>query len=361
MHICHYVTTNDVAFVHTTLQPLCDALQKEGHRVTYMTSTTNTQISELLHSPTDSQKKGLKIDVALSGFQKFRHLRRLLKELRPNVLHIHGPLGAQHGTCAARSCGITVVHSAESSTWSQLPAWVWKSSQAIVLPGDTLKTTFSTKGLATPTHLHVLPPVVDVTTTASPEAVQDFKETQQIKPDDFVIGHLGGLNRTHDVETLLKAVRKCVAKEIPAVVLLEAGGTQEKTLEGFVQNNALGTHVRFLTDLPAQATFFGALNAYVDSSFTATYPANLLRAMQAGVPVVATKIGEHPDIVQDNVTGYLVPCGFPERIESALKKIEANKAAAKKLGQAAAQQIQTHHSPAAVFPKYMALYQHLSR
>jgi glycosyltransferase involved in cell wall biosynthesis len=48
----------------------------------------------------------------------------------------------------------------------------------------------------------------------------------------------------------------------------------------------------------------------------------LLEAMAAGKPIVATRVSAIPEVVEENVTGLLVPANDPDALSAALKKLE---------------------------------------
>jgi glycosyltransferase involved in cell wall biosynthesis len=61
----------------------------------------------------------------------------------------------------------------------------------------------------------------------------------------------------------------------------------------------------------------------------------LLEAMQAGLPIVASKTGGIPDVIEDGVNGMLVPPGDPEAIALAIDRLLANRDLARRLSEGA--------------------------
>jgi len=57
---------------------------------------------------------------------------------------------------------------------------------------------------------------------------------------------------------------------------------------------------------------------FVLTSINEGTPVSLIEAMAAGVPVVATSVGGVPDVVEDGVTGLLLPPRQPEAVASAI-------------------------------------------
>ncbi len=75
-------------------------------------------------------------------------------------------------------------------------------------------------------------------------------------------------------------------------------------------------------------------DGFVLSSRWEGLPYTIIEAMMAGLPVVATKVGGVPELVEDGVTGFLVPPKDPEALAQALQKLIDGPELRKKMGRA---------------------------
>lgn len=139
--------------------------------------------------------------------------------------------------------------------------------------------------------------------------------------ESFLLGCVGRLVRVKDIATLIDAV-EMAASQVPAVRLVVVGdGSERAALERHVRERGLGSRVVFTgwrRDLPE---VYAGLDAVALSSRNEGTPVALIEAMAAGRPVVATAVGGVPDLVEDEVSGILVPPGHARALADAVVRL----------------------------------------
>lgn len=99
-------------------------------------------------------------------------------------------------------------------------------------------------------------------------------------------------------------------------------------------------HVIFLglrADLPA---VLGASDIVcLPPTYEDPFPNGVLEAMAAAKPVVATRVGGIPEMVEEGRTGLLVPCGQPRELADALATLMADPARAREMGEQGRQRL----------------------
>jgi glycosyltransferase involved in cell wall biosynthesis len=96
----------------------------------------------------------------------------------------------------------------------------------------------------------------------------------------------------------------------------------------------LANHVRFLGERSDVALILGAVDIHLSASHTEGFPNNVLEAMAANRPVIATAVGGVPELVVDETTGVLVPARDTDAMARALLRLAYDPERCKSMGQA---------------------------
>ncbi len=133
-----------------------------------------------------------------------------------------------------------------------------------------------------------------------------------------VIGTVGRLDPVKDHATLIRAFSR-VRSTCGDVTLLIAGdGPCKEDLQALVATLGLNEHVRFLGERHDIPGVLAAMDVFVLPSIAEGISNTILEAMAAGLPVVATRVGGNPELVEDGVNGILVPQGDSEALATAV-------------------------------------------
>jgi len=136
-----------------------------------------------------------------------------------------------------------------------------------------------------------------------------------------------------------------VQRALPQARLVIVGdGAERPTLVAHIQRLGLGESVQLLglrRDVPE---LMNAFDVVALSSTTEAAPLAILEAGACGVPVVATAVGELPDMVIEGITGFLVPSGDSAALAARLLEVLQDPALRQKMGQAARQHIAQNFS-----------------
>jgi glycosyltransferase involved in cell wall biosynthesis len=155
--------------------------------------------------------------------------------------------------------------------------------------------------------VEVIPDGVEI-----PEQVPDAQARRQARArwnfqeDDFVIGQLGAFTPEKGQSLAVEAVAQLETK-IPRARLFLAGEGPLLSSGDFAKRLArAGARVRLERYVESLWDYFAALDLFVMPSLSEGLGSSVLLAMAHGLPVVASRVGGLPEIVQPNSTGWLV-------------------------------------------------------
>ena len=242
-----------------------------------------------------------------------RRVARLVTEERPSLLLTYN-FGALEAALANRLwCRLPHLHledgfGPEESPERQIPRRVWLRRLALgrrsqlVVPSRTLERLALDVWKLPRARVHHIPNGIDVARFAArPRAGDEAAADRPVR-----VGAVGALRAEKNLARLLRAAAE-VARTHPLEVHLAGDGPERATLAGLARE--LGLDVRFHGHVAAPETLLAELDLYALSSDTEQMPYGLLEAMAAGLPVVATDVGDVGELMPPESRRFVVsPC-----------------------------------------------------
>jgi glycosyltransferase involved in cell wall biosynthesis len=141
-------------------------------------------------------------------------------------------------------------------------------------------------------------------------------------------------------------------------------GPERPGLEALAQRLGVANRVVFRGKIPSdelQASYARAAVCVLPSVLDARGDTEglgvvLLEAMNYGTPVIASRIGGIPDIVEDGVSGLLVPPGDADALAAAVRRLRDDPALARRLGEAGRRRLREQFSWEAIVRRWLDLY-----
>jgi glycosyltransferase involved in cell wall biosynthesis len=162
-----------------------------------------------------------------------------------------------------------------------------------------------------------------------------LRDEYGMEPGSQIVGVVARLEPEKGHQTLLDAWPH-VLREVPDAYLLIVGeGNRRDALEQRASANRVGHRVVFTgrrDDVPAVTA---ALDVAVLPSHREAQGLSILEAMALSRPVVASDVGGIPEMIEDGVTGLLVPHDQPEALAAAIVRLLTDHALADTIARAA--------------------------
>ena len=192
----------------------------------------------------------------------------------------------------------------------------------------------------------------------SPADKEAARRTLGIRDGAVVIGTVGRLDPVKDHRGLLEAFGR-TARHPQAQLVVVGDGPCRAELEQVGRRLGLDGRVLMLGERQDVARILRALDVFALPSVGEGISNALLEAMASGLPVIATRVGGNPELVDDDVTGTLVSPRSAEALAAAFDRYLLDPALIRKHGEAGRQRALRDFSLDRMFGAYDSLYSRL--
>jgi glycosyltransferase involved in cell wall biosynthesis len=159
-----------------------------------------------------------------------------------------------------------------------------------------------------------------------------------------LVGIVGRLAPIKAHELFLQAAALVLRQHPQAQFVIVGDGELWDSLHRRVDALGLAGVVHFTGWRQDLAEVYADLAVAVCCSINEGTPVSVIEAAAAGKPVVGTRVGGMPDIVQDGVNGFLIPSGDAPALARSISRLLADPVMAARMGQAGQHLALAHHS-----------------
>lgn len=287
-------------------------------------------------------------------------LARWLRQHRVALAHTHNRMALIYGAPAARLAGAAVVHTKHGKNPKRGTRLIagnlaGRLVHAFVAVSDETAVVARERHEVAERKLSVITNGIELGRfQPDPAARERVRREIGIDADAWVIGTVGRIAPEKNQALMLRAVAPLLG---PKTRLIVAGdGPLLPPLQELAAQLGITAHAHLLgvrRDVPA---ILNALDVFAMSSDTEGLPLGVLEAMATALPVVSTRVGGIPDVIDEGRTGFLSPAGDEVALREALVKIAADPAAARAFGQRARVDAMAKYSAERMGREYLDLY-----
>jgi N-acetyl-alpha-D-glucosaminyl L-malate synthase BshA len=189
----------------------------------------------------------------------------------------------------------------------------------------------------------------------SPRLRSAERRARFAEPGEVLIGHLSNFRPVKRIPDVIRTFHR-VQKKIPARLLLMGEGVGVESAKYLAAELGLSERVLFLGPLTQVAEILAQLDLFLLPSEYESFGLAALEAMACGVPVVGTRTGGIPEVVEDGVSGLLCEVGdYPCMAARAIELLEHPSVAAA-MGERARAEAVERYPQERVVERYEALY-----
>lgn len=366
MRIAHVVESLDIGGLEHVVVALAGAQRQRGHEVRIVCLWRRGALAERAEAAgmrVDSCEKRPGFDVrALSA------MRALLRDFRPEVLHTHNPMAHYYAVAASMGLGIArtlntrhgMGSGALSARREKLYRLALLATDHAVSVCDAARQRFVAHGVMPAGKAVVVRNGIDLArfVPRGGEAGASLRLALGLPDDAVVFGTVGRLNEAKQQHRLLHALREVVNGGLRAALVIVGDGELRAALEAETDRLGLREQVRLLGARGDVPQLLVGMDVFVLPSRTEGYSLALVEASAAALPIIATAVGGNAEIVQDGLTGLIVPPGDDARLAEAMAALGRDAARREKLGEQARAWALREGSLDAMCDGYERLYGH---
>jgi len=301
-------------------------------------------------------------------FNAILAIHNLLRQENIQIIHSHDYKSDLYACLAAlftntrtiATCHNWIVTSHKSLFYARLDQFLLRFFDFIVTVSPMIGHTLIEHGIS-PDKTEIIYNGVLIDAYHSRDAGTDrrLKRSLKIPPESLIVGSVGRLSPEKGLAYFLTAAKE-VLRNFPTCIFLVIGnGPDNENLVRLADQLGISNKVVFTGFQSNTAKFYSIMDVMVISSITEGLPMVLLEAMASEKPVVSTRVGSIPRVLQHGIHGLLVEPGNVRQLGDAIKYLLENKRKAQQFGKKGYERVATHFSSISMSLQYEEIYTRL--
>jgi glycosyltransferase involved in cell wall biosynthesis len=379
--ILHIITRLILGGAQKNTVLCCKAQVAAGHRVVLAYGPIYGPEGSLL---TEAQQAGVET-VELSSMRRailphhdlmsYYQLRKLIKQIKPDIVHTHSSKAGITGRLAAWHCKVPgVVHTVHGLPFhDRQPRWVHqtyvmlermaaKRCHHIVGITQAMVDAFAEKRIGKPEQFSVIPSGVSIEEFTQPTANRQVtRQAYGIPEHAPVLGIVARLDPLKGHHDLLAIFPKLLERHPQLRLLFVGDGWDRERIEKHVEEHHWEKQVILAGLVPPRQvpSLLGAMDIMALPSYQEGQGRTLVEALLCGCAIVGYDVGGIGEVCIDGNTGRLVNVGNLEQLTVAVDDLLSDNAYRMKLADAGRQYVMTHFTEQVMVQRLAALYEKL--
>jgi glycosyltransferase involved in cell wall biosynthesis len=277
--------------------------------------------------------KHIKFDVCskniLTTIFRINALKKILKELNPDIIHVRSRVPAWLVYFANKSLKIKVVSTVHGFNSVGLYSSVMQKADAVICVSNSIKEYIQKHYHTSESKITVIPRGIDLELfnpiNIDNNFIENFKKDFNLN-NKFIISSVGRVTQLKDYETFIKAI-VIVKKELPNIVGLIVGGVRSdkedylNSLKSLIKELSLEDNIIFAGSQSRIEQIYALSDVVISSS---KKPESFGRAVAEAIcmnkPVIATNHGGVKDIIIENENGFFFEVGDDKELANNILK-----------------------------------------
>jgi len=208
-------------------------------------------------------------------------------------------------------------------------------------------------------RLHLVENGIDTHQYARQLSAIEAKRRLGFPENRVLIGAVGRLVSVKAFDLLIRAVGKLIAAGRDLQLIIAGEGPERDRLQKVIDQEQFSDQISLLGHRSDIFELYHAMDVYALSSIREGLPNAALEAMALETPVIATRVGGLPRLIQDGVSGLLVEPNSEDALAAGLDRMVRSQSLRESLAVAGRRTIEDRYSFARRIEKISAIYEDL--
>jgi glycosyltransferase involved in cell wall biosynthesis len=294
-------------------------------------------------------------------------IARALRQIRPDLLILHGQWAALVGALAARLAAVPKV--LYIAHWPAFYTdWDWwrvnrnyicehvpcRVANKVVTVSESSRYQYLMRGWVDESQLVAIPNALDFSRLPSKTAAEEIRRQHQWDPDACHVVSVGRLADQKRVDWLIRSWVPVAQKYPSARLWIVGDGKERKPLEQLARDLGLDSSCAFLGARENGVDYIAAADIVAATSMYEAFGIAALEGMACGKPVVASSVDGLRDLLRDSCTGFLVAPGDTARFAECICRLVEDVGLRSRMG-GAARVAAGEFEASRIFPQYKKL------
>lgn len=295
-------------------------------------------------------------------------IRRFLRSQGVDIVHTHGyksnlyALGSTVGTRVGRiaTCHNWLGDDVKMKSYARLDKFFLKRFDRVVAVSDTIREELDSADI--PSHKIVtIYNGIDLNRFRPRPDTEEARKGLGIRDGSRVIGTVGRLSEEKGHTHLLRAARDPVLEGQNLVFLIVGDGPLRARLEEEAGGKGQGSpDIVFTGTRKDVDKLYGMMDVFVLPSLTEGLPMALLEAIAAKRPVIATKVGGVPKVIEEGSSGRLVPPADAKALAMAIRDLLVDPEEGRRMAEKAYETVKETFSADTMTRRYLDTYEEMT-
>lgn len=284
--------------------------------------------------------------------RSFTRLVRFLRAEKFDLLHTYLTYANILGPAAAALSGTPVITSLRNADFEYrtytrkrelLERLTMRHLTDVTMANGHVVGRFARARLGAKAPIAVIPNAIEPLPALEAAERQALRRQVLGEPDRLMILSVGRLVAQKSFPDLIEAYARVQPEAPPSALVIAGHGDLQPALQTQIDSLQMSEHICLLGHRDDARRLMACADIYVNSSNIEGTPVTVLEAMSSGLPIIATRVGENPYLLDENA-GLLVDAHQPGELAAALLRLLQSPLERQRFAQAALERVRRCYS-----------------